>query len=150
MPSLKGTQTEKNLMAAFAGESQARNRYTFAASASAFISAKRFSLTHMRPWPLQYEQRTAVGAFLRPFPVAILQTSQLWPWSALHIFSPWQWGHSMRVSGIGSPFHYRAGEGTRASRPRHAFRRGGYYGCFRTSLKNSCIACHERRAAGSL
>jgi rubrerythrin len=26
---LKGSQTEKNLMAAFAGESQARNRYTF-------------------------------------------------------------------------------------------------------------------------
>jgi rubrerythrin len=32
MPSVKGTQTEKNLLAAFAGESQARNRYTFAAS----------------------------------------------------------------------------------------------------------------------
>ncbi len=32
MPSLKGSQTEKNLLAAFAGESQARNRYTFAAS----------------------------------------------------------------------------------------------------------------------
>ncbi|MDE6250818.1 MAG: rubrerythrin family protein [Alphaproteobacteria bacterium] len=30
--SLKGTQTEKNLMIAFAGESQARNRYTFFAS----------------------------------------------------------------------------------------------------------------------
>lgn len=30
--SLKGTQTEKNLMASFAGESQARNRYTFYAS----------------------------------------------------------------------------------------------------------------------
>ena len=29
---LKGTQTEENLMRAFAGESQARNRYTFAAS----------------------------------------------------------------------------------------------------------------------
>ena len=29
MKSLKGTQTEKNLMAAFAGESQARNRYTY-------------------------------------------------------------------------------------------------------------------------
>jgi rubrerythrin len=28
----KGSQTEKNLLAAFAGESQARNRYTFAAS----------------------------------------------------------------------------------------------------------------------
>ncbi|MBN2282992.1 MAG: rubrerythrin family protein [Deltaproteobacteria bacterium] len=29
MKSVKGTQTEKNLLAAFAGESQARNRYTF-------------------------------------------------------------------------------------------------------------------------
>jgi rubrerythrin len=27
--SLKGTRTEKNLLAAFAGESQARNRYEF-------------------------------------------------------------------------------------------------------------------------
>ena len=32
MPSLKGTQTEKNLMGAFAGESQARNRYTYFSS----------------------------------------------------------------------------------------------------------------------
>ena len=32
MASLKGTKTEKNLLAAFAGESQARNRYTYAAS----------------------------------------------------------------------------------------------------------------------
>jgi len=32
MSSLKGTETEKNIMAAFAGESQARNRYTFFAS----------------------------------------------------------------------------------------------------------------------
>ncbi len=30
--SIKGTQTEKNLLASFAGESQARNRYTFFAS----------------------------------------------------------------------------------------------------------------------
>ena len=30
--SLKGTQTEKNLLISFAGESQARNRYTFFAS----------------------------------------------------------------------------------------------------------------------
>jgi len=29
MKNLKGTKTEKNLLAAFAGESQARNRYTF-------------------------------------------------------------------------------------------------------------------------
>ena len=32
MPSLKGTQTEKNLLLSFAGESQARNRYTYFAS----------------------------------------------------------------------------------------------------------------------
>ena len=32
MKSLKGTQTEQNLLAAFAGESQARNRYTYFAS----------------------------------------------------------------------------------------------------------------------
>jgi len=32
MKSVKGTQTEKNLITAFAGESQARNRYTYFAS----------------------------------------------------------------------------------------------------------------------
>ena len=32
MKSLKGTKTEKNLLASFAGESQARNRYSFFAS----------------------------------------------------------------------------------------------------------------------
>lgn len=32
MKSLKGTQTEKNILTAFAGESQARNRYTFFSS----------------------------------------------------------------------------------------------------------------------
>jgi rubrerythrin len=34
MPALKGSQTEKNLLIAFAGESQARNKYTFWASAA--------------------------------------------------------------------------------------------------------------------
>jgi rubrerythrin len=34
MSSIKGSKTEKNLLAAFAGESQARNRYTYAASAA--------------------------------------------------------------------------------------------------------------------
>jgi len=32
MPELKGTKTEKNILTAFAGESQARNRYTYFAS----------------------------------------------------------------------------------------------------------------------
>jgi len=35
MSSLKGTKTESNLMAAFAGESQARNKYTYYASKAA-------------------------------------------------------------------------------------------------------------------
>ncbi|MCK5599857.1 rubrerythrin family protein [bacterium] len=34
MKSIKGTETEKNLLKSFAGESQARNRYTFFASAA--------------------------------------------------------------------------------------------------------------------
>ena len=34
MKSLKGTRTEKNLLASFAGESQARNRYTYFAGAA--------------------------------------------------------------------------------------------------------------------
>lgn len=34
MKSIKGTQTEQNLLKAFAGESQARNRYTYFASAA--------------------------------------------------------------------------------------------------------------------
>lgn len=35
MTSIKGTRTEKNLLTAFAGESQARNRYTMAAKKAA-------------------------------------------------------------------------------------------------------------------
>ncbi|MFH1777221.1 MAG: rubrerythrin [Candidatus Omnitrophota bacterium] len=34
MASVKGTETEKNLLASFAGESQARNRYTYFAGAA--------------------------------------------------------------------------------------------------------------------
>lgn len=34
MPELKGSKTEQNLMQAFAGESQARNKYTYFASAA--------------------------------------------------------------------------------------------------------------------
>ena len=34
MKSVKGSETEKNLLKAFAGESQARNRYTYFASES--------------------------------------------------------------------------------------------------------------------
>lgn len=34
MPNIRGTETEKNLLKAFAGESQARNRYTYFAGAA--------------------------------------------------------------------------------------------------------------------
>ena len=34
MKSIKGTMTEQNLLKAFAGESQARNRYTFSCECS--------------------------------------------------------------------------------------------------------------------
>ena len=34
MNSIKGTQTEKNILTAFCGESQARNKYTYFASAA--------------------------------------------------------------------------------------------------------------------
>jgi len=40
---LKGSQTEKNLLAAFAGESQARNRYTYFASAARKESYEQIS-----------------------------------------------------------------------------------------------------------
>ncbi len=53
-----GTQTEKNLKAAFAGESQARNSYTFFAEiakkegyeqiAAIFLRRRRITSAHMR------------------------------------------------------------------------------------------------------
>ena len=39
-----GTQTEKNLQAAFAGESQARNKYTYFASVAKRKDMSRFLL----------------------------------------------------------------------------------------------------------
>ncbi len=41
MPDLKGTKTEENLLKSFAGESQARNRYTFFASQAAKVDYKQ-------------------------------------------------------------------------------------------------------------
>lgn len=49
---LKNTETAKNLMRAFAGESQARNRYTFAAAAAKkeglLLLKQCFSLRRLR------------------------------------------------------------------------------------------------------
>jgi rubrerythrin len=46
--SLKGTRTEKNLLAAFAGESQARNRYTFFASAAKKEGLEQISMLFLQ------------------------------------------------------------------------------------------------------
>jgi len=43
MASLKGTRTEKNLLTAFSGESQARNRYTFFASKAKKVGYEQIS-----------------------------------------------------------------------------------------------------------
>jgi len=45
MKNVKGTQTEKNLLTAFAGESQARNRYTYYASQAKKEGFVQISLT---------------------------------------------------------------------------------------------------------
>ena len=57
---LKGTKTEKNLMAAFAGESQARNKYTYFASvankegyeqiAAIFLKTAENEKEHAKMW----------------------------------------------------------------------------------------------------
>ena len=60
MPELKGTKTEKNLLAAFAGESQARNKYTYFASvakkagyeqiAALFLNTAENEKEHAKLW----------------------------------------------------------------------------------------------------
>jgi len=60
MPELKGTKTEKNLMDAFAGESQARNKYTYFASkakaegyeqiAAIFLETAENEKEHAKMW----------------------------------------------------------------------------------------------------
>ena len=49
MSNLKGSKTEANLMAAFAGESQARNKYTYYASQAKKDGYNPVSYTHLRP-----------------------------------------------------------------------------------------------------
>ena len=63
-----GTQTEKNLMAAFAGESQARNKYTYFASkakkdgfeqiAALFLKTAENEKEHAKMW---YKEFAGIG-----------------------------------------------------------------------------------------
>ena len=60
MASIKGTQTEKNLMIAFSGESEARNKYTYFASvakkegyeqiAALFLKTAENEREHAKMW----------------------------------------------------------------------------------------------------
>ena len=52
MSKYAGTQTEKNLQAAFAGESQARNKYTY------FASKPRKTVLNRLPLFLRQQQTT--------------------------------------------------------------------------------------------
>ena len=54
MAELKGTNTEKNLQAAFAGESQAFQKYTFYAAAAR--KAGTVSYTHLDVYKRQHYQ----------------------------------------------------------------------------------------------
>lgn len=50
MKSIKGTETEKNLLKAFAGESEARNRYTyFAGVAKKPVTSRSRPFSWKRP-----------------------------------------------------------------------------------------------------
>ena len=53
MKSIKGTKTEKNLLIAFAGESQARNRYTFFAS----VEKKKVTNKFLQTLPKQLNKK---------------------------------------------------------------------------------------------
>ena len=55
MQELKGSKTEANLLAAFAGESQARNKYTYYASKARKDGYIPVSYTHLDVYKRQTE-----------------------------------------------------------------------------------------------
>ena len=61
MTTLKGTQTEKNLLVSFAGESQARNRYTFL---PAKLKKKDMNKLHPSLKKLPIKKKNMPNAFL--------------------------------------------------------------------------------------
>ena len=88
--SLKGTKTEHNLMAAFAGESQARNRYTFYASVAKKEGYEQIAAMFLETADNEKEHAKRFFKFLEGTPVEInatyptvygdtLQTSKLLP-----------------------------------------------------------------------
>lgn len=78
--SLKGTSTEKNLLTAFAGESQARNRYTYFASAAAREGYKQIEAVFLETADQEKEHAKRFFKFLEggdvevsaPFPAGVI------------------------------------------------------------------------------
>jgi len=74
MPSIKGTETEKNLLKAFAGESQARNRYTYAASVAKKDGFEQISALFLETAENEREHAKVFFKYLEGGPVEITAT----------------------------------------------------------------------------
>jgi len=74
MPSIKGTETEKNLLKAFAGESQARNRYTYAAGVAKKDGFEQISALFIETAENEREHAKVFFKYLEGGPVEITAT----------------------------------------------------------------------------
>ncbi len=74
MASLKGTQTEKNLLASFAGESQARTRYTYFASQAKKEGYEQVAAFFLETADNEKEHAKRFFKFLEGGPVEITAT----------------------------------------------------------------------------
>lgn len=74
MPEIKGTQTEQNLLKAFAGESQARSRYTYFAEQAAAEGMTRIADIFMETAENELEHARLFFSFLEGGAVEITAT----------------------------------------------------------------------------
>jgi rubrerythrin len=71
---LKGSRTEKNLMAAFAGESQARNRYTYYASQARKEGYEQIALIFEETANQEKEHAKRLFSFMKGGEITITET----------------------------------------------------------------------------
>ena len=62
---LKGSKTEKNLMEAFAGESQARNKYTYFARIKVFILRTNIITCNPAIASIDHSRRKRIAAYFQ-------------------------------------------------------------------------------------
>jgi rubrerythrin len=74
MKSIKGSETEKNLLKAFAGESQARNRYTYFASVAKKDGYEQISALFLETAENEKEHAKVFFKYLEGGPVEITAT----------------------------------------------------------------------------